>query len=69
VKGPLQQMVQDLSTYYEASYVPPAQEYDGKFRAIDVKPLRVGLKVQAKTGYFSLPPGRRAEFAPLRRRC
>jgi VWFA-related protein len=57
VKGALNQMVEDLSTYYEASYIPPAQEYDGKFRSIDVKPLRAGLKVQAKTGYFALPPG------------
>ncbi len=57
VRGPLQQMVQDLSTYYEASYIPPPQEYDGKFRAIDVKPLRAGLRIQAKTGYFAIPPG------------
>jgi VWFA-related protein len=57
VKGPLQQMLQDLSTYYEASYIPPPQDYDGKFRSIDVKPLRAGLKIQAKTGYFSVPPG------------
>jgi VWFA-related protein len=57
VRGPLQQMVQDLSTYYEASYIPPAQDYDGKFRAIDIKPLRTGLKIQSKTGYFAVPPG------------
>jgi VWFA-related protein len=57
VKGPLQQMLQDLSTYYEATYIPPPQDYDGKFRTIDVKPLRAGLKIQAKTGYFSVPPG------------
>jgi VWFA-related protein len=65
VKGPLQQMVEDLSTYYEASYIPPAQEYDGKFRSIDVKPLRVGLKIQAKTGYFSLPPGSASGIRPF----
>ena len=57
VKGPLQQMLQDLSTYYEATYIPPSQDYDGKFRTIDVKPLRAGLKIQTKTGYFALPPG------------
>jgi hypothetical protein len=57
VRGPLQQMVKDLSTYYEASYIPPAQDYDGKFRAIDIKPLRTGLKIQSKTGYFAVPPG------------
>jgi VWFA-related protein len=57
VRGPLQQMVQDMTTYYQASYVPPAQEYDGKFRTIGVKALRTGLNIQAKTGYFSVPPG------------
>ena len=41
VRGPLQQLVQDMSTYYEATYTPPAQEYDGKFRTIAVKPLKV----------------------------
>jgi VWFA-related protein len=65
VKGALQQMVEDLSTYYEASYVPPVQEYDGKFRTIDVKPLRVGLSVQAKTGYFALPPGSASGIRPF----
>ena len=69
VRGPLDQMVQDLSTYYEATYIPPAQAYDGKFRAIGVKPLRAGLSIQAKTGYFSVPPGgaagMRAFEAPL----
>jgi VWFA-related protein len=65
VKGPLNQMVQDLSTYYEASYVPPAQEYDGKFRAIDVKPLRTGVNIQAKTGYFALPPGSAGGVRPF----
>jgi VWFA-related protein len=51
---PLQQMVQDLTTYYQASYVPPFKDYDGKFRTIHVKPLRTGLEIQTKTGYFAL---------------
>lgn len=57
VKKPLAQMFQDLTTYYQASYVPPTQEYDGSFREIAVKPLRVGLNVRSKSGYFSLPSG------------
>ena len=57
VKKPLEQMYQDMTTYYEATYSPPIQEYDGKFRTIAVKPLRVGLKIQSKAGYFALPPG------------
>ncbi len=65
IKGPLEQMAEDLSTYYEASYIPPVQEYDGKFRAIEVKPLRAGLKVQAKTGYFALPPGSASGIRPF----
>jgi len=65
VKGPLNQMVQDMSTYYEASYIPPPQNYDGKFRTIEIKPLQAGLKVQAKTGYFSLPPGSASGIRPF----
>lgn len=65
IKGPLNQMVQDMSTYYEASYVPPPQDYDGKFRPIEIKPLKAGLLVQAKTGYFSLPPGSATGLRPF----
>jgi VWFA-related protein len=65
VKGPINQMVQDLSTYYEASYIPPPQDYDGKFRTIDVKPVRAGLRIQAKTGYFSLAPGSATGIRPF----
>jgi len=57
VKKPLERMYEDMTTYYEATYNPPIQEYDGKFRVIAVKPLRAGLKIQSKTGYFALPPG------------
>jgi VWFA-related protein len=62
---PLQQMVQDLTTYYQASYVPPFTEYDGKFRTIAVKPLRAGLNVQTKTGYFALAAGAEAGIQPF----
>jgi VWFA-related protein len=57
LKKPLQQLVEDLTTYYEASYVPPIQEYDGKFRPVAVRPLRKNLKIHARAGYFALPPG------------
>ena len=57
LKKLLGQMVEDLGTYYEATYVPPIKEYDGSFRAIGVKPLRTGLRVQSKTGYYAVAPG------------
>jgi VWFA-related protein len=51
----LEQMVQDMTVYYVASFLPPFKEYDGKFHSVTVKPLRAGLKVRAQTGYLSLP--------------
>ena len=57
LKKPLQQMIADMTTYYEASYVPPIQEYDGKFRAVAVKPLEKGLKIRSRAGYFAMPSG------------
>lgn len=64
-KKPLEQMAQDLGTYYQASYVPPFTEYDGKFRTIAVKPLRAGLNIQTKTGYFALAADTDAGIQPF----
>lgn len=69
VKRPLQQLIEDMSTYYVATYVPPIEGYDGTFRSIQFKPLRKGLTVKGKTGYYALTPGAeggvRAFEAPL----
>lgn len=65
VKKPLQMMLQDMTTYYQASYVPPIQDYDGSFRTINVKPVREGLNVLTKTGYFALAPGAEAGIRPF----
>ena len=67
LKKPFRRAVADLTTYYEASYLPSGLVYDGKFHQISVKPLRRGLKVQARAGYFAIPPaaGLRAFEAPL----
>jgi len=66
LKKPFRQAVADLTTYYEASYVPPALLYDGKFHQVTVKALR-GMKVQSRAGYFAVPPitGIRPFEAPL----
>lgn len=65
LKKPLQQLVEDMTTYYEASYVPPIQEFDGKFRPVAVRPLRAGLKVRSRAGYFALPPGPGSGMRPF----
>jgi VWFA-related protein len=62
---PVKQMIQDLTTYYEASYLPPIQEYDGAFRAVAVKPLRPGLKIRSEAGYLALPAGAGTPIQPF----
>ncbi|HEY4764944.1 MAG TPA: VWA domain-containing protein [Candidatus Sulfotelmatobacter sp.] len=65
LKKPLQQLFEDMTTYYEASYVPPIKEYDGKFRPVAVKPVRGGLKIRSRAGYFALPPGPGSGMKPF----
>lgn len=65
VKKPLDQMLEDMTTYYQATYIPPIQEYDGKFRPIAVRPLRGGLVVETKTGYLALPPSAEGDIRPF----
>lgn len=65
LKHPLQQMAEDLSTYYEATYTPPFKEYDGSYREIAVHPLRKNLRIETKSGYYALPPGAEAGLRPF----
>ena len=55
LKKPIQELVEDSTVYYEASYIPPAPEYNGEFRSIAVKPLRRGLTVRSRAGSFRRP--------------
>jgi|CZKF01.1.fsa_nt_gi VWFA-related protein len=56
IQESIKRMIQDMSTYYEASYLPPIKEYDGKFHSIAVKSLRPSLKMRYQTGYLAMPP-------------
>ena len=56
LKRPLRQLVEDLTTYYEASYTPPSLDYDGQFHPVTVDALRPGLKMHSRPGYFAVPP-------------
>ena len=40
-------------SYYLIGYVPPSDRADGKFRQIDVKVKRPGVRVRARKGYFA----------------
>jgi VWFA-related protein len=52
----LQQITDDMTSYYQASFVPRMNGYDGKFHPLVVKPIRTGLKIRTQTGYLALPP-------------
>jgi VWFA-related protein len=60
----LDQILQDMTTYYVATYNPQIKEYDGKFRKVAVKPLRGGLKIRTESGYSAVPPHYGTEARP-----
>jgi len=45
----------DLRNYYLVGYTPSNDAYDGRFRTIEVRVKRPGLKVYARDGYYPLP--------------
>ncbi len=49
-------IIRDNSSYYVLGYYSPNGKRDGKFRKIDVKVLRPGLTIRARTGY-TVPKG------------
>ncbi len=50
----LRQVSEDLNTYYALTYVPKNQNYDGRFRQIEVKLKRSGLDLQTRKGYYAI---------------
>lgn len=52
----LKRMTEDMTTYYEAAYLPPNEDHDGKAHSIAVKSLRPDLKIRYQTSYLSVPP-------------
>jgi VWFA-related protein len=65
LKKPLQQLLEDMTTYYTASYSPAIEEYDGRFRPVVITPQRAGLKIRSRSGYFALPPGNTSGIRPF----
>lgn len=54
LKGRLRLVDEDLRTYYLLTYTPQNQNYDGRFRQIEVKLKRQGLDVQSRKGYYAI---------------
>jgi len=51
----VQRLSEEINTYYELTYTPVIEKYDGSFRKIAVKVARPDVKVQSRSGYFALP--------------
>ena len=54
-KAPLRTALEEVRTYYEASYAPHITAYDGKFRKITIRVDRPDIVVHSRSGYFALP--------------
>jgi len=54
-KAPLRTVMDEVRTYYEASYTPHITVYDGKFRKITVRVDRPDVVAHTSSGYFALP--------------
>jgi VWFA-related protein len=50
----LQQVDEDLHSYYVLTYSPQNQDFDGRFRMISLKVNRSGVDVQARRGYYAI---------------
>lgn len=59
--GRLKRLTEDIETYYEISYDPQIQNYDGSFRKVSVRTDRPNMRIQSRSGYFALPPSMRGQ--------
>ena len=54
-RAPLRTALEEVRTYYEASYAPHITVYDGKFRKITIRVDRPDVVVHSRSGYFAVP--------------
>jgi VWFA-related protein len=55
LRAPLRVAMDEVRTYFEASYSPQIATFDGKFRKISVRVDRPDVVVHTRSGYFALP--------------
>ncbi len=60
-----QQIAEDIAGYWEVTYKPEIENFDGSFHPVAVKVQRNNVKVQARKGYFAVPPGVEGQVAPF----
>jgi hypothetical protein len=64
-KYQLREIHEDLTAWYQASWAPPTENYDGQFRPIEIHSLRKDLVIRARSGYFAVPPTEASGIRPF----
>lgn len=62
----LDRIADDAGTYYVLAYQPANTTFDGKYRPIEVKVKRPGVRVRARRGYLALEPARMLKPQPIK---
>ena len=60
-RTPLRKVNEEIASYYELTYNPHISNYDGSFHKLKLDTDRKNLVLQARNGYFALPPEALAE--------
>jgi hypothetical protein len=60
LRTPLRHLSEEIASYYELTYNPHIDNYDGSFHKLKLESERKNLVLQARNGYFALPPEARA---------
>lgn len=55
LKGPVRKISEEINTYYEITYSPVIDVYDGHFRKIALTVSRPDVKTQTRSGYNAMP--------------
>jgi VWFA-related protein len=61
IDGAIRRSIEDGSTYYTLAYYPANKDWNGKFRKIQVKAERSGIKLRHRLGYYAVDPKAFAE--------
>ncbi len=60
LRTPLHRVNEEINSYYEVSFNPAIENYDGSFHKLTVNTTRKDVVIHARNGYFALPPEARA---------
>jgi hypothetical protein len=67
VLNSINKAIDDGSTYYTIGYYPDNKNWDGKFRKVELKVNRPGVKLRYRLGYFANDPQGYAKLSPQQR--